>query len=107
MADARSSTAAKISGVRGNTAILVVPIRWVCLLGDKEQRLEDAYFYCSDRTPTAARIRRTPEQLKAEAAKVLSTIRKAAKEGIGGTEIRKSVPGVGQRASCSRTHRGY
>lgn len=34
----------------------VVPIRWVCVLGDKKQRLEDAYFYCSDPTITAARI---------------------------------------------------
>jgi len=42
------------------------------------------------------RIRRTPERLKAEAMKVLAMIRKAGKEGIGGSEIRKSVPGVGQ-----------
>jgi hypothetical protein len=42
------------------------------------------------------RIRRKPEQLKAEATKVLAMIRKAGKEGIGGAEIRKSVPGVGQ-----------
>ena len=42
------------------------------------------------------RIRRSPEQLKAEAGKVLAMIRKAGKDGIGGAEIRKSVPGVGQ-----------
>ena len=42
------------------------------------------------------RIRRTPEQLKAEATKVLAMIRKAGKDGIGGAEIRKSVKGVGQ-----------
>jgi hypothetical protein len=42
------------------------------------------------------RIRRKPEQLKAEATKVLAMIRKAGKEGIGGAEIRKSVRGVGQ-----------
>src|SRR5436309_1180110 len=40
------------------------------------------------------RIRRNPEQLKAEAVKVLGMIKKAGKEGIGGAEIRKSVPGV-------------
>jgi hypothetical protein len=42
------------------------------------------------------RIRRGPEQLKAEATKALAMIRKAGKEGIAGVEIRKSVPGVGQ-----------
>jgi hypothetical protein len=42
------------------------------------------------------RIRRNPEQLKAEATKVLAMIRKAGKEGIGGGEIRKHVAGVGQ-----------
>jgi len=42
------------------------------------------------------RMRRSPEQLKGEATKVLAMIRKAGKEGIGGAEIRKSVPGVGQ-----------
>jgi hypothetical protein len=42
------------------------------------------------------RIRRTPDQLKAEATKVLAMIRKADKDGIGGAEIRKSVNGVGQ-----------
>jgi len=42
------------------------------------------------------RIRRSPEQLKAEAMKVLTMIKKAGKEGIGGGEIRKSFPGVGQ-----------
>jgi hypothetical protein len=41
------------------------------------------------------RIRRGPEELKAEATKVLETIRKAGKDGIGGNEIRKSFPGVG------------
>jgi hypothetical protein len=34
--------------------------------------------------------------LKLEAAKALAMIRKAGKDGIGGAEIRKSVPGVGQ-----------
>ena len=42
------------------------------------------------------RIRRSSEQLKAEATKVLAMIRKVGKDGIGGAEIRKSVPGVGQ-----------
>jgi hypothetical protein len=42
------------------------------------------------------RVRRGPEQLKLEAEKALGMIRKAGKEGIGGAEIRKSVPGVGQ-----------
>jgi hypothetical protein len=42
------------------------------------------------------RIRRTPEQLKAEADKVLAMIRGAGKAGIGGGEIRKKFPGVGQ-----------
>lgn len=42
------------------------------------------------------RIRRSPEQMKAEAEKALGMIRKAGKDGIGGAEIRKSVPGVGQ-----------
>jgi hypothetical protein len=42
------------------------------------------------------RIRRDPEQLKGDAEKALAMIRKAGKEGIGGAEIRKSVPGVGQ-----------
>src|SRR3954447_10175243 len=42
------------------------------------------------------RIRRNPEQLKAEATKVLAMIRKAGKDGIAGAEIRNSVPGVGQ-----------
>jgi hypothetical protein len=42
------------------------------------------------------RIRRGPEQLKGDAEKALAMIRKAGKEGIGGAEIRKSVPGVGQ-----------
>jgi hypothetical protein len=42
------------------------------------------------------RIRRSPEQLKAEAVKVLGMIKKAGKQGIGGAEIRKSVSGVGQ-----------
>jgi hypothetical protein len=41
------------------------------------------------------RIRRSPGQLKAEAAKAFAMIRVAGKEGIGGAEIRKSVPGVG------------
>jgi hypothetical protein len=42
------------------------------------------------------RLRRSAEQLKSEAQKVLGMIRKAGKDGIGGAEIRKSVPGVGQ-----------
>jgi hypothetical protein len=42
------------------------------------------------------RIRRGPEQLKGDAEKALAMIRKAGKEGIGGVDIRKSVPGVGQ-----------
>jgi len=42
------------------------------------------------------RIRRKPEELKAEAAKVLAMIKKAGKEGMGGAEIRKNVPAVGQ-----------
>jgi hypothetical protein len=42
------------------------------------------------------RMRRGPDQLKAEATKALAMIRKAGKEGIAGVEIRKSVPGVGQ-----------
>ena len=53
----------------------------------------------AEKAPTTGknrRIRRSPEQLKAEAAKVLAMIKKSGKEGIGGAEIRKSVPGVGQ-----------
>lgn len=42
------------------------------------------------------RIRRSSEQLKAEATKVLALIRKAGKNGIRGSEIRKSHAGVGQ-----------
>src|SRR5687768_11653855 len=42
------------------------------------------------------RMRRGPEQLKVDAEKALAMIRKAGKEGIGGVEIRKSVPGIGQ-----------
>src|SRR4051794_25753883 len=42
------------------------------------------------------RIRRSAEQLKSEAQKVLEMIRKSGKNGIGGAEIRKVVPGVGQ-----------
>jgi hypothetical protein len=42
------------------------------------------------------RIRRTPEQLAAEAGKVHKMIRDAGKEGISGSEIRKKFPGVGQ-----------
>src|SRR5688572_5079102 len=41
------------------------------------------------------RARRTPEQLKAEAGKVLKMIQDAGKDGIGGGEIRKRFPGVG------------
>ena len=42
------------------------------------------------------RVRRTPEQLKAEGEKVLALIRKAGKEGITGGAIRKAYPGAGQ-----------
>jgi hypothetical protein len=42
------------------------------------------------------RVRRTPEQLRAEAARVLAMIRGAGKDGIGGADIRKKFPGVGQ-----------
>jgi hypothetical protein len=42
------------------------------------------------------RVRRTPEQLKAEAEKALATIRKSGKEGVSGKDIRKVVPGIGQ-----------
>src|SRR5579864_4154566 len=34
----------------------VTPIRWVCVLGDKKQNLENAYFYSSDTTMAAQRI---------------------------------------------------
>lgn len=34
----------------------VTPIRWVGVLGDAEQDLEDAFFFCSDVTMDAARI---------------------------------------------------
>lgn len=33
-----------------------IPIRWVCVCGDKKQNLEDAYFYCTDPTLAATRI---------------------------------------------------
>ena len=42
------------------------------------------------------RVRRSADQLKAEAARALGMIRKAGKEGIRGAEIRKAIPGVGQ-----------
>jgi hypothetical protein len=42
------------------------------------------------------RVRRSGEQLKAEAERALGMIRKAGKEGIRGAEIRKVIPGVGQ-----------
>jgi hypothetical protein len=52
------------------------------------------------KTPTATaprkRIRRNPEQLKGDATKVVAFIRSAGKEGIGGGQIRKKFPGVGQ-----------
>jgi hypothetical protein len=51
------------------------------------------------RTKTAGtkkrRIRRGPEELQAEAGKIVAMIRKAGTEGIGGKEIRKSFPKVG------------
>ena len=34
----------------------VAPIRWVCVLGDKKQDLEDGFFFCSDVTMTAVKI---------------------------------------------------
>jgi hypothetical protein len=34
----------------------VTPIRWVCVLGDEKQDLDDAFFFCSDVTMTAAQI---------------------------------------------------
>ena len=34
----------------------VTPIRWVCVLGNKKQDLENAYFYSSDATMTPQRI---------------------------------------------------
>jgi hypothetical protein len=34
----------------------VTPIRWVCVLGDKQQNLQDAFFFCSDPCMVAARI---------------------------------------------------
>lgn len=34
----------------------VTPIRWVCVLGDAKQNLEDAYFFCSDPDMPAGRI---------------------------------------------------
>jgi hypothetical protein len=42
------------------------------------------------------RVRRTPEQLKDEATKILAFVRSAGKDGVGGGEIRKKFPGVGQ-----------
>ncbi len=42
------------------------------------------------------RIRRSPEQLKSEAVKVVALIRSAGKDGIGGNDIRKKFPGAGQ-----------
>src|SRR5436853_579541 len=32
------------------------PDRWVCVLGDPKEHLEDAYFFCSDVTMSAASI---------------------------------------------------
>ena len=34
----------------------VTAIRWVCVLGEPQENLKDAYFFCSDVTFTAARI---------------------------------------------------
>jgi Transposase DDE domain len=34
----------------------VTPIRWVCVLGDDKEGLEDAYFYCSDENMAPERI---------------------------------------------------
>ncbi len=42
------------------------------------------------------RVRRSPEQLKSEAVKVVALIRSAGKDGISGSEIRKKFPGAGQ-----------
>lgn len=42
------------------------------------------------------RVRRSPEQLKSEAVKVVALIRSTGKDGIAGSEIRKKFPGVGQ-----------
>jgi hypothetical protein len=33
-----------------------IPVRWVGVLGDKKQNLDDAYFYCTDPSVAAARI---------------------------------------------------
>jgi hypothetical protein len=37
-------------------ASTVTAIRWVCVLGDAKEDLEDAYFFCSDPAMTALRI---------------------------------------------------
>lgn len=42
------------------------------------------------------RVRRSPEQLKVEATKVVALIRSAGKDGMSGGDIRKKFPGVGQ-----------
>jgi hypothetical protein len=42
------------------------------------------------------RVRRSAEQLKAEAERALGIIRKAGKDGVSGAQIRKVVPGIGQ-----------
>ena len=42
------------------------------------------------------RVRRTPEQLKTEAVKVVALIRSSGKDGISGADIRKNIPNVGQ-----------
>jgi len=42
------------------------------------------------------RVRRSANQLKAEAERALGMIRKAGKDGIRGADIRKVIPGVGQ-----------
>ena len=34
----------------------VTPIRWVCVLGEPKENLDDAFFFCSDVTFTPARI---------------------------------------------------
>jgi hypothetical protein len=48
------------------------------------------------KTARKLRIRRNPEQLNGEATKIVAFIRSAGKEGLGGGEIRKKFPGVGQ-----------
>lgn len=46
--------------------------------------------------PAGNRTRRSLEQMRDDAAKALTIIKKAGKEGISGGDIREHVPGVGQ-----------